>query len=89
MGLEIIILSEVNQKEKDKHHITYMWNLRYDTNKLIYKIETDSQREQTCGCQGEEGWGRGGLGVWGEQMETIILRVDNQILLHSTGNGIP
>ena len=32
--------------------------------------------------------GEGGLGVWGEQMETIIQRVDNKILLQSTGNGI-
>ena len=33
MALEIIILSEVSQKEKDKCHmiITYMWNLKYDT----------------------------------------------------------
>ena len=23
--------------------ITYMWNLKYDTNELIYDIETDSQ----------------------------------------------
>ena len=23
--------------------ITYMWNIKYDTNELIYKIETDSQ----------------------------------------------
>ena len=23
--------------------ITYMWNLKYDTNELIYKTETDSQ----------------------------------------------
>ena len=66
-----------------------MWNLKYDTNKLIYKTETDPQREQTCCCQGEEGWGRGGLGVWNEQMQTIIQRVDNKILLHSTGKDIP
>ena len=25
MGLEIIILSEASQKEKDKYDITYMW----------------------------------------------------------------
>ena len=25
------------------YNITYMWNLKYDTNELIYKIETDSQ----------------------------------------------
>ena len=38
--------------------ITYMWNLKYDTNEIIYKTETDSQR--AGGCQG------GGLGEdWG------------------------
>ena len=26
--------------------ITYMWNLKYETNELIYKTETDSQIEQ-------------------------------------------
>ena len=43
-GLEIIILSKVSQKEKDKYHmISHMWNIKYDTNELIYKTETDSQ----------------------------------------------
>ena len=39
------MLSEVSQKEKDKHHMISlnMWNLKYDTNELIYKTETDSQ----------------------------------------------
>ena len=32
MDLEIIILNEVSQKEKDKYHITHMWNLNYNTN---------------------------------------------------------
>ena len=33
MDSEIILLSEVSQKEKDKFHMTtYMWNLKYDTN---------------------------------------------------------
>ena len=33
--------------------ITYMRNLKYGTNELLYETETDSQhREQTCGCQG-------------------------------------
>ena len=32
-----------------------MWNLKYDTNELTYKTEIDTQREQTCGCQGGEG----------------------------------
>ena len=35
-----------------------MWNLKYDTNELIYEIETDSHREQTCTCQG---WGQRGM----------------------------
>ena len=46
MQLEIITISEVGQKEKDKYHvITYMWNLKKknDTNELIYKTEPDSQ----------------------------------------------
>ena len=39
MDLEVITLSK---SERDKHHmiITYMWNLKYDTNELTY--ETDS-----------------------------------------------
>ena len=42
MQLGMLILSEVSQKEKDRYHeITYMWNLKHDTNELIYKIETD------------------------------------------------
>ena len=37
MPLEIIILSEVHQKDKYHTILLYMWNLKYDTNKLIYK----------------------------------------------------
>ena len=34
MNLEIIILSEVSQTEKDKNSIiTYMWNLKNKTNR--------------------------------------------------------
>ena len=42
MQLKIIILSEISQKEKDKYHTTYMWNLKYGTDELIYETETDS-----------------------------------------------
>ena len=43
--LEMIMLSEESQQEKDKYHmiITYPWNSKHDTNVLIYKTETDSQ----------------------------------------------
>ena len=46
---EIIILSEASPKEKDKYHIddiTQMWNLKYDTNELIYETQTDSQTKK-------------------------------------------
>ena len=43
MQLEILVLREVSQKEKDKYHITYMWNLKYGTDEPIYRIETVSQ----------------------------------------------
>ena len=43
MQLEIIILSEISQKEKDKYHcISHMWNLNYDTNEPIYETEIES-----------------------------------------------
>ena len=51
-------------ERKIPYNITYMWNLRYDMNELIYNTETDSQREQTCGCQRGKGWGRDRLEIW-------------------------
>ena len=42
MQLEVIILGEESQKEKDKYHmISQMWSLKYDT--TICETETDSQ----------------------------------------------
>ena len=45
MDLEIIIVSEVSQKEKDKHHMTSLicGIQKNDTSELIYKTEIDSQ----------------------------------------------
>ena len=35
------IVREVSQKEKDKHHvITYIWNLKHDTNDFIYELKS-------------------------------------------------
>ena len=49
MGLEIIILSEESQTEKDKYHdITYTWALKYDTMNLPMK-QKQTHTEQTCG----------------------------------------
>jgi len=44
IDLEIIIVSETSHtKRQILHDITYMWNLKYNTNELIYKIETNLQ----------------------------------------------
>ena len=41
MDLKIVILSEV-RKRQIPYDIVYMWNLKSDTNKLIYETERDS-----------------------------------------------
>ena len=44
IDLEIIILSEVNHKEKDKYHIITTYRIKKIVKKeLFYKTETDSQ----------------------------------------------
>ena len=49
MDLEIIILSEVSQTEKDKYHMVSLTCgiLKNDTNELIYKTERDAQIQKT------------------------------------------
>ena len=55
--------SKSERKRQIPYDITYMRNLKYDTNDPIYKKETDpGHGEQICGCKGE---GRGN-GVDGE-----------------------
>ena len=55
MDPEIIIQSEINQMEKDKYHITYVWNLRKtDTNELIYKTERITENKLMV-IKGEKG----------------------------------
>ena len=60
MGLEIIMLSEVSQAEKDKYHITitYMWNLKKkmtQTNLFIKQKQTYRLRERNYGYQRGKG----------------------------------
>ena len=69
MPLEMIILSEISQKEKDKYHmmslICGLYNMA-QMNLSTKRKQTRRRREQTCGCQGEvgerEGW-TGSLGL--------------------------
>ena len=44
MNLEIIILSEVSRRERQvSYDISYMWNVKSNTNEMTYKTEMDSQ----------------------------------------------
>ena len=85
--LEIIILSEVSQKEKGKYHITYMWNLKYDTNEPVYKTEADSQTEnRLVVVKGKRGmnWE---FGV--SKCKLLHLEwINNKAILYSIGNYI-
>ena len=51
MDLETIILSEGKQRKTSIIMTSHTWNLKNNTNELIYKTETDSQRKQTYGYQ--------------------------------------
>ena len=56
-----------------------MWNLKLIQMNLYTKQkQTHRHREQTYGCQGGGVWGREGLGVWDQQMQTTIYRMEKQ-----------
>ena len=45
MDIEMIILNKVKSERERQipYDITYVWNLKYDTNDLIYEIERKSR----------------------------------------------
>ena len=45
MQLEMIIPSKSERQRQIPYDITYMWNLQYDRNDLIYETETESDIE--------------------------------------------
>ena len=49
MDLEIVILSEISQTDKDKYHMILLicGIFKNDRNVLIYKTEIDSQTQKT------------------------------------------
>ena len=51
MDIEVIVLSEVSQTQKDKYHMMSLiygiQNKEKDTNELIYKTEIDPQTQKT------------------------------------------
>ena len=48
--------------------------------------QKQTHREKTCGCQGGEGWGQGG--VWGEWMQLSHAGWINKGPLGSTGSYV-
>ena len=56
--------SQSEAERQIPHAITYRRNLKYNTNELIYRTETDSQTQSTgLWLSRGRGWGTGGLGV--------------------------
>ena len=60
--------------------ILLMWNLKYDTNGHIYETEKDQQTQKTRAMvtKGSRGQQRDKLGVWGQQTQTTIYKIDKQ-----------
>ena len=78
MDLEIIMPTEVTQKEKDKHHMLSLicGILKNGTNEFIYGTEMDSQTSKTdCGYQR----GKAGGGV----KEEIGIKKKKQIVVRA------
>ena len=69
MDLDIIILSEISQTVKDKHHMTSLicGILKKDTNQLIYETEIDMQTLKTNLWLPKE------KGVWGRWIGSLAL----------------
>ena len=40
--------------------------------------QKQAHREQIVVAKGERGWGREGLGVWDQKMQTVLYRMDKQ-----------
>ena len=87
-----ITRSEVSSKEKEiPYDITYMWNLQYDTNKLIYETVIDAQTQRTHLWLPRERGAREGMEWEFESSRCKLLYIawiNNKILLYSTGNCI-
>ena len=60
MDLEIIIPSMPERERQILYNITYMWNLKYDTNEHTCKTERDSQTQRTDLCLPRGRVGEGG-----------------------------
>ena len=64
-----------------------MWNLKNNTNELIYKTETDSQTQETNMVTKRKGWHKLEYGIKRGTLPNIK-QINNKDLLYSTGNYI-
>ena len=65
MDLEMIILSEVSHKKRDKY-ITYMWHQKYNTGEPMYETNSQTQRTDLWFLRGSgrgKDWGLGSAGA--------------------------
>ena len=88
--LEIIILSEISQKEKVPYDITYM-EFKYDINEYIYETKTDSQTQRTdlWVAKRETGGGRKKWEFGVSRCKLLHIEwINDEVLLYSTGNCI-
>ena len=70
MDLEILILSEVSHKEKKKtYDITYLWNLKYETQMILAK----NNKQKTETEHGPEEQTQGSLGLGGRGGKLLYL----------------
>ena len=68
-------MNKSERKRQIPYDITYMWNLKYDTNELICETETDSQTQRI------DLWLPRGRGVGREaEADLPILQKDKKIL---------
>ena len=67
-----------------------MWNLKYDTNEIIYETEMDSQTENRLVVAKAERSGRGMDWEFGTcRCKLLYIEwINNKVLLYSTGNYI-
>ena len=82
-----------NKSERERqipYDITYMWNLKYDTNELIYETKRDSHIENKVMVTKGERDQRDKVGVPGISRYKLlyIKQINNKLLLYSTGNYI-
>ena len=77
---EILILSEVSQKEKDKYYMILLICGICNTTQmnLSTKQKQTHRQGKTCGCQGGLVMGEGRIGSLDQQMQTITYRTDKQ-----------